>query len=70
MKQRQVKTRSMREKSRIRGISRDSNLTTLKTKNMTFRGGFYLPVLTFNIDSLPETEKREITKLFWNDYFN
>lgn len=28
----------------------------------------YKPVLTFDLSSLSEEEKREITRIFWKDY--
>ena len=70
MKQKQVKMRSPNEKSEIRGISRIGNLDALKSQNTAFGGVFKYPVYTFNLDSLPKAERKEITKIFWNDYLN
>lgn len=71
MKHKQAKMRSSKEKSEIRGISRISNLNASKGHYRASRSVFkYLPVLTFNVDSLPKSEQIKITEIFWNDYFN
>ena len=68
MKHQQVKMRSTTEKSEIRGISRISDLSALKSQNTAFGGVFKSPVYVFNLDSLPKAERKEITKIFWNKY--
>jgi hypothetical protein len=58
----------LKKKTESSRISRIQDQTTPRTHYRASQSGFYLPVHMFNIDSLPEDERIEITRIFWSDY--